>query len=93
MTEHKLKIWPNQYQSILNGIKMFEYRKNDRDYQTGDTLILNEWSPKVNKYTGRKIRVRVTYIFNKTIAGDIPIEIAPGFCVMSIKPIFNHHDI
>ncbi|MCH7799049.1 MAG: DUF3850 domain-containing protein [Planctomycetes bacterium] len=42
-----LKIWPQYYQPIVTGEKKFERRKNDRDYQVGDQLLLREWDPKV----------------------------------------------
>lgn len=44
-TTHKLKIWPRMFEAVQRGDKTFEIRKNDRDYQTGDTLVLEEWDP------------------------------------------------
>lgn len=45
MTEHELKIHPQFLSRIASGQKTFEIRKNDRDYQVGDTLILMEYDP------------------------------------------------
>lgn len=42
-TEHELKIRPEFYLRVATGQKSFEIRKNDRDYQVGDVLILREW--------------------------------------------------
>lgn len=92
MKVHDLKIWPEQYQKVINGHLSFQYRENDRNYQMGDVLILSEWNPKMNEFTGRKIGARVKYVFDEMTSGDVPVHIAPGFCVMSIKPIFNRLD-
>lgn len=43
--EHTLKIWPQWYSRVLDGSKTFEIRKNDREFQYGDTVILKEWNP------------------------------------------------
>ena len=45
MTAHNLKIWPDQYALLRSGLKTFEFRKNDRDFQVGDILLLREWDP------------------------------------------------
>ena len=57
---HELKILPQYFQAIWNGIKTFELRKDDRNYQCGDELVLREWD--VNGYTGSVLLVRVTYV-------------------------------
>lgn len=48
---HKLKTLPQYYQPIIEKRKPFEIRNNDRNFQTGDSVILNEWDGE--KYTGR----------------------------------------
>ncbi len=42
---HELKIWPQYYCRVADGSKTFEIRKNDRAFQSGDTVILKEWDP------------------------------------------------
>ena len=42
---HDLKTWPRPFQAVKLYAKRFEYRKNDRDYQKGDTLLLREFEP------------------------------------------------
>ncbi|MTD42482.1 DUF3850 domain-containing protein [Erwinia sp. CPCC 100877] len=56
---HELKILPQYFDAVVSGRKRFEIRKNDRDYQVGDLLILNEWD---NGFTGDLYKAQVTYI-------------------------------
>lgn len=58
---HDLKIKPEYFEQVQLGFKTFEVRKNDRNFQVGDKLLLKEWS---GGYTGRKIECLVTYITN-----------------------------
>lgn len=62
MKKHELKILPQYFQAVWSGIKTFELRKDDRDYQRGDILVLREWDGE--KYTGSAICVKVTYIIH-----------------------------
>jgi len=59
---HELKTWPEIFNWMLAGTKMFDLRVNDRDFQSGDFLRLREWSPKTETYTGREITRQVSYI-------------------------------
>jgi hypothetical protein len=62
MTVHTLKSWPEFFEPVLSGQKQFELRKNDRDFQVGDHVVLREWEPNGDRYTGREINKRVTYV-------------------------------
>lgn len=79
MTEHDLKCWPEYYAAIDGGYKTCELRLNDRPYAVGDALLLREFEPVENGYTGRQLRVRVTHILN---GGP---WLAPGYIAMSIR--------
>jgi hypothetical protein len=59
---HELKTWPDYYLHIVDGTKTFEYRRDDRGFKVGDVLHLREWEPTFEKYTGRELYRRVTYI-------------------------------
>lgn len=76
---HNLKTWPRYYQRMIAKEKGFEVRKNDRDFQTGDQLILQEFDPVENKYTGDDRMFDVTYILH---GGSFGID--PEFVVMSV---------
>lgn len=62
MKVHKLKILPEYYNAQIEGKKNFEIRKNDRNFQIGDWLLLKEYNPKIKKFTERKVMVEITYI-------------------------------
>lgn len=77
--EHELRCWPEHYAVIDAGTKTVELRLNDRPYQRGDALLLREWEPVENGYTGRQLRVRVTHVL---IGGP---WLSPGYVAMSIR--------
>lgn len=41
MTTHRLKIFVKYADAIMSGAKTFEIRKNDRDYEVGDSIVFN----------------------------------------------------
>jgi len=75
---HDLKCWIDPFEEIRSGKKKFEYRLNDRNYEVGDELHLNEWDPVLKKYTGRYVYKRVTSILQKGFG------LPDGYCIMSI---------
>ena len=80
MGVHHLKVWPREYEAIVDGLKAHEVRAtHDRIFEVGDTLHLSEWSHLTQVYTGRRVRVRVTYVSRGPDWG-LPTDLA----VMSI---------
>lgn len=77
---HVLKCWPEYYKAVVDGTKSVEIRRNDRDYQVGDCLVLHEWNPATEQYSGEMFSVRVTHIVDKQ--PFVPID----YVAMSIKP-------
>lgn len=65
---HELKTWPEYFQSVYDGVKNFEIRKNDRSFQKGDLVILKEWDPNALTekfgYTGREIKAEIGYVLS-----------------------------
>lgn len=57
---HELKVLPEYYVAISEGIKKFELRKDDRGFRVGDSIYLREWDGK--EYSGRSVMCKVTYI-------------------------------
>lgn len=81
---HALKTWPQFFNAILAGTKTFEARKNDRDFQAGDILELQEYDPVVQEFTGRDIERKVSYILNGPAFG-----VEEGFCIMGLAHVAN----
>lgn len=78
MKVHELKILPEYFVEVITGNKKFEVRKNDRDFNTGDCVKLNEY--KDGEYTGNFVKCEVGYIL------DDPNYCADGMVVFSIDP-------
>lgn len=86
MKIHYLKTEPFYFSaSSRAGGKNFEIRKNDRDYEEGDILTLQEYDDDrgYEPYTGRQIGVLVCYMMKHK---DFP-GIQPGYCVMGVERI------
>ncbi len=77
--EHKLKTWPAFYKYVDSGEKTFEIRKDDRDFEVGDTLVLQEYA--FGKLTGKECRRKITFIITMYPLFD------DNYVGMSIKPI------
>ncbi len=57
---HEIKIKPKYYAAVIAGMKTFELRENDRDYQVGDEVKLMECDEE--GFTGRYYTVTITYL-------------------------------
>ena len=82
VTVHELKSHPEPFQSVLEHVKRFEWRRDDRTprFEVGDILLLREWDPSTGLYSGRKLAFRVNYI----VRGPA-FQVPEGFCIMSIE--------
>jgi Domain of unknown function (DUF3850) len=69
MTLHRLKCWPQSFAPLLANTKTFDLRRNDRDYQVGDVLLLQEWD-RDRGYSGREVKRRVGYV----LRGEYPFN-------------------
>lgn len=86
---HKLKIWPEYFEKVCSGVKKFEIRKDDRNFQVNDILELMEFEPGSQKYSGDYCNVLVTYIIRGP-AWDLP----KGMVVMSIDVLSeSRHEV
>lgn len=85
---HNLKTHPEPFCAVLKGEKLFEVRKDDRNFRVGDILDLMEWVPSYDHhghYTGRCISACVAY---KTPGGQFGLP--PDLCVMSLANVTLH---
>ncbi len=51
---HNLKIHPRPFAEARAGLKRYEVRRDDRDFQVGDLVRLQEWDP-ARGYTGEEL--------------------------------------
>lgn len=81
---HILKTVSPYFEDVMSGAKGFELRRNDRNFQRGDLLMLCEFDRATGSLTGRIIEARVTYM----LANDPTIRgLTPGFVIMGISKI------
>lgn len=79
---HELKVWPEFFKQLFNNSKKFELRKDDRGFKTGHYLVLREWDPTTEAYTGRVVVRRVTNI----LRGGL-FRLPEGMCIMSLERV------
>jgi len=56
------KIWPEYFELIQKGEKSYDWRLANFKVDSGDILILKEWNPENNSFTGREIKKTVGYV-------------------------------
>lgn len=77
---HYLKTDPEYFQAVKKRKKKFEMRFNDRNYQVGEILILQEFDRTIGEYTGsHDLTLLVTYTL--TAKPFVP----DGYICMSIN--------
>jgi len=75
--KHELKTWPKFFQALWCGDKTFEVRKNDRGFKERDEIVLQEYDPETEEYTGREIEGFITYLTD--------FDQKPGFIVFAFQ--------
>lgn len=82
---HVLKTWPEYYRPVMQGIKTFEIRLNDRGYRKDDVLILREYDPETSEYSGDFTIRRVLSVYS--------YHMESGYVCMSISSHWNPRDL
>lgn len=84
---HYVKSWSMFFTDILTGERTSDIRLNDRRYQVGDYMLLEEYDPVKQEYTGRTQKVQITYMqTNKSNPCAISREaLHNDYVVLSIK--------
>ena len=89
MRTHELKTDPEVFQAVLDGLKTYEIRKNDRGFAVGDSLLLRETTHSGAAiaagvplaYTGRQYATWVTHMLTGPVYG-----LEAGWAILSLKP-------
>ncbi len=77
---HELKTEARYFDRIWRGSKTADIRRaDDRDFQTGDDVILMEINGRTLEETGRLIRAHITHVLN---GGD---GLAYGYAMLSLE--------
>lgn len=79
---HRLKTWPSHFVDVRSRKKTFELRRNDRDFQPGDELVLVQWDPNMECETGQMEVRAISHVFKGGRFG-----LANGFCILSFEPV------
>jgi hypothetical protein len=82
MKTHKLKTVNPHFKEVWEGNKTFEIRRDDRSFEVGDMLILQEYIM-LDVYTGREVNLCVTHILKNAPQYGLKI----GYVIMSLSPI------
>jgi hypothetical protein len=78
--KHELKSRPEFFQASWAGAKTFEIRSaEDRQFRVHDEVVLQEWDPMTEEYTGREIEAFIVYLTD--------YEQKPGYVVFAIDEI------
>lgn len=79
---HELKISPEYFDAVSKGTKQFELRKDDRNFQVGDFVILKEYDN--GAYTGRKLWHKlISYVLR-----DCPqYGLQEGYCIIGLQEV------
>lgn len=95
---HDLKSWPEHFNKVKSREKTFEFRRNDRDFNVGDFIMLMEYIPEgrefarggvilisTGEYTGEWVRMRITDIFSPGNGGELATHLDPWYAILSFK--------
>ena len=88
-----MKSWPEYFELLAEGKKPFEIRRNDRDFHAGDTLLLREWDPETEQYSGREIEAEVILVLGQDDFTPIMYWWNPEYVVMSILVKEQHVEV
>lgn len=73
------KILPEYFKAVKDYSKTFELRKDEDNFEVGDTIRLAEWDGK--DFTGNVVIRKITYILR-----DCPeYGLMPGYCILGIQ--------
>ena len=85
MKLHKIKIKPEYYALLDVGIKTFELRENDRDYQVGDSIQFT-----IIFENGRLLEIDQKYIITYVLKDVEKYGLKKDYCIFSLKKVVGN---
>jgi hypothetical protein len=82
-TRHSLKVHVKFWDSLVDGTKRFDLRRNDRRFKLGDELQLRRYDPVSVGYTGEERLALITYILHPE---DCP-GLERGFVILGLGDV------
>jgi len=83
---HHLKSWPQFFIAIKEGKRTHELRRSDRDFEVGDIMVLHEFHPEGQTYTGAACTVEITSMTSFSQPCAVSGEaLNADFCILSIR--------
>jgi len=79
---HFLKILPEFFEEVKEGRKNFAIRTMDRDFNVGEAVVLREYDPVLQSFTGRFIHKTIVYLITYK---DFPDGICKDYCVFGME--------
>ena len=99
MKLHKLKLvqpYFNQVkyhnEKVENFFKRFEIRKNDRNYQVGDLLLLLEYDSKTKEYSSDGYFTEINYILDLVHTIGIGLSDLDNYVILGLNPICAYNN-
>lgn len=80
MVTHELKVNPQFWDALVEGLKLFELRRNDRAFKVGDSLLLRRYDHSVG-YTGEQLERQISYMLYPE---DCP-GLAAGYVILGLQ--------
>jgi len=81
MITHKLKVHPQFWMPLVEGKKLFELRRNDRNFKVADYVDLRRYDPSSIGFTGEGLSRQITYVLHPE---DCP-GLEPGYVILGLS--------
>jgi hypothetical protein len=83
---HRLKSRPEFFAPMVRGEKTHDMRRDDRGFRIGDEVVLLEHDHLLDRFSGRQLRGRITYITDAQNPCALSGEgLTSGFCILSLR--------
>lgn len=80
--KHVIKIYPIYFDKVIKGLKKAELRNNDRDYKPRDIVVMREWCPNKQSYTGNSVTVKITCVNDVSSFTNVENQVMFSFVII-----------